>query len=395
MTLTPTTVDDGLLGGLDFRVGKSLQTAYGAVNASPTFIPLRRKSGKTFKTIAYTTDEEVLSDYQGQQQIQDSQDLGCTVEASMTKQSIDLMIEAMYSVESLLTNSGTTYASLADGFTVTSTAYSGLSVGDVFWVSGFADSTIDGAYIVSSKEAANKIVTTIAPPDTESAGATVTLISNKYKNSNNAYYSTFQTRATDLSKAGDIDYHTIYDAIPNNCSFEIGETGIVSCTSEYVAEREVEGTATISGQSYSAATTDAAVSAYSGILGFYVNGLSASCKIKSLSGSIALNQSADDAAACSKRYTRGAITVTGSAAIRSLKSAPFTWRDYCWAGTRVSIGVLLTHGSSQETFIDFPRAVVTENEMDDGNNAISNSNATFACEGHPTKTATIQIFRNW
>jgi hypothetical protein len=395
MTLTATTVGDGLLGGLDFRVGKSLQTVYGAVNTSPTFIPLRRKSGKTNKTISYTTDEEVLSDYQGQQQIQDSQELGCTIEASMTKQSIDLMIEAMYAAESLLTNTGTTYASLADGFTVTTTAYNGLSVGDVFWVSGFADATISKAYIVASKGASNKIVTTIAPPATESAGATVTLISNKYKNANNAYYSTLQTRATDLSKAGNLDYHTIYDAIPNACSFEIGETGIVSCTTEYVAEREVSGTAAISGQSYSSATTDAAVSAYSGVVGFFVNGLLASCKVKSLSGSIALNQSADDAAACSKRYTRGAITVTGSLSVRSLKTAPFTWRDYSWAGTRVSMGALLSHGSGQETFIDFPRAVVIENEMDDGNNAIANSKASFACEGDATKVATMQIFRNW
>jgi hypothetical protein len=33
--------------------------------------------------------------------------------------------------------------------------------------------------------------------------------------------------------------------------------------------------------------------------------------------------------------------------------------------------------------------------MDDGNNAIANSKASFACEGDATKAATMQIFRNW
>jgi hypothetical protein len=395
MALTPTTVGDGLLGGGDFRVGKSLQTAYGAVNASPVFTPVRRRSGRPAKAIGYTTDETVSDSYQGQEQIQDTTDLTVSIEASATKQSIDFLLEAIYADETLYTVTASTFAALADGFTVTAAAYAALSVGDGFWISGFADDSIDGFYIVEEKDVSNKIVTTIAPPDTEAAGASVTLTSNKYVNANEPYYSAFQTRATDLGKAGDIDYHTIYDAISNSFSMEIGETGIVTASVEYLAEREVSGTASISGQTYASAATDRAISAVQNIEDFYANGLAATCIMKSLSLSVNNNQQADDAAGCTKRFTRGAFEVTGSTVVRSMRSNPFVWRDYYWNGTRVEIAVRISHGSGQETYIVFPQAVVTENEMDDGNNAIANSSASFGCEHHAASNSTVRVYRNW
>jgi len=211
-------------------------------------------------------------------------------------------------------------------------------------------------------------------------GASVTLKSNKYINANNAYYNTFQTRATDLSKTDDIDYHTLYDAVANTFSMEIGETGIITASSEYLAEREVAGTAAISGQSYEAAATDRALSAVQNVEDFYANDLPATCIMKSLSISVANNQQGDDAAGCSKRYTRGAFEVTGSTVVRSMKSNPFIWRDYSWNGSRVSIGVRLSHGNGDETYITMSQVGVTEAPQDDGNNAIANSQASFTAE---------------
>lgn len=395
MPLTPTVVNDGLLGGGDFRVGKSLQTTYGAVNTSPVFTPVRRRSGRPAKAIGYTQDETVTEGYQGQEQIQDTTDLTVSIETSATKQSIDFLLEAMYADESLYADTGTDYAALVDGFTVDTGVYAAISVGDGFWINGFANTSINGFYIAASKTGGNKIVTTVPPAATEAVGASVTLTSNKYINANEPYYNTFQTRATDLSKTDDIDYHTLYDAISNTFSMEIGETGIITSNSEYLAEREVSGSAAIAGQTYAAAATDRALSAVQNVEDFYVNNVPATCIMKSLSLSVSNNQQGDDAAGCSKRYTRGAFEVTGSTVVRSMKSNPFVWRDYYWNGTRVSVGVRLSHGSGQETYIVMSQLVVTENTMDDGNNAIANSQASFTAEGHAATNSTIRVYRNW
>jgi hypothetical protein len=117
--------------------------------------------------------------------------------------------------------------------------------------------------------------------------------------------------------------------------------------------------------------------------------------MKSMSLSVANNQQGDDAAGCSKRYTRGAFEVTGSTVVRSMKSSPFVWRDYYWNGTRVSAGVRVSHGNGDETYIVMSQLVVTENTMDDGNNAIANSQASFTAEGHAATNSTIRIYTNY
>jgi len=395
MALVPTTVGDGLLGGGDFRVGKSLQTIKGAINASPVFTPIRRRSGKTDKAIGYVQDETVSIDYQGQEQIQDTKELTISVEASFVKQSVDMLIESIYASEVIFTDTDTSFAALADGYTVSSDAYAALAVGDGFWISGFSVSAADGFAIVASKEASNKIVTTIAPGATDAAGDSVTLEFSRYTNSNNAYFSAFQTRATDFSQPDDINYHTIFDAIPNNFSAEIGETGIISATADYVAEHDVAGTLAIAGQTYAPAQSDRPLSAVQNVKNFFVNGLIATCKMKSLSLQVALNQQGDDAAACTKFFTRGAFAVSGSTVVRSMKSNPFIWRNYCWEGTRVSIAVLLDHGGGDQTYIVVPQVVVTEAPQDDGNNAIANTQASFTAEGDAVSNSTIRVYKNW
>lgn len=395
MALVPTVVNDGLLGGGDFRVGKSLQTTKGAINATPVFTPVRRRSGKTDKAIGYVQDETVSDDYQGQEQIQDTKDLTISIEASFVKQSVDMLIEAMYAAETLVEITAITFASTASGFAGTGNPFLNVDVGDGIWLEGFTNSEIDGFYIVTAKADNNTITTSISPVAVEAAGASVTLKSSVYINSNNPYYSAFQTRATDLSQTDDINYHTVYDSIPNNFATEIGETGIVSATSDYVAEREVEGSAAIAGQTYQTAQFDRPISAVQNIVNFYVNDAIATCKMKSLSLAIALNQQGDDAAACTKFFTRGAFAVTGSTVVRSMKSNPFIWRDYYWNGNRVSIAVLIDHGGGDQTYIVLPQIVATEHSQDDGNNAISNSQVSFTAEGNAATDSTIRVYKNW
>lgn len=391
MPLTPTTVSDRLLRGSDVTLGFSLQTAYGAVNATPVFQTARRTSGKTKKTVSYSTDETVTGDFQGLEQIEESTELMGTLESSTSLQSVDLLNYAIFAAETIHTNTAATFAALVDGLTVSATSYAALEVGDGFWMSGFANPLLNVFYVVASKAAANKIVTTIAPVATETAGATVTLKFNRYKNADNAYYLTLQTKTKDAVAAGGVDHHTIYDSLAGSASFEIPATGRSTTTLEYSAEREVSGTAQVSGQTYAAVPTDKYVSSSKNIKAFYIDGLSATCAMKSLSISINPNLSADDAAGCSKRYSRGVFEVTGSFEIRVKISASTTFRDYHNNGTRISIGVLFDHSDGNETYIVIPQAVVTEYDAPDAN-GVSIGSVSFAAEGHSASASTIRTY---
>lgn len=393
------TVSDREMRGSDFAVFKSQQTAKGAINVSPVFTKMRRTEGKTSKVLGYTEDPTVNNEMQGLEQIQETKDLTAEIQATNSKQTVGLIIEALHGVEVAITVTDTDIASTATGFTSVGAAFGSFLAGDVFWVSGFADADIDGAYIVSTG-AAGEIVTTIAPPSTEVAGASVTVETNRTWNADLPTYDTLQTQATDMSKGGDnINYHTLYDAILNSLSIEIGETGITTNTASFVAEKELEGSDIISGQTVAPLNTDKSVTSIKGgdasIQGFYLNGLSATCIIKSLSLEINSNYEKDDSAACDSLYVRGQPSFSGSSTVRSKISSPFDWRDYSWNGTRVEIAVRMSHGNGQETAIVLRQCVITEASQPDGRGAIANTEASFVCEKDTDAAVTVALYRNW
>ena len=383
-----------LTRGSDWAVWFSKQSAQGAINATPAFTPVTRSSGKPKKTIGYVQDDTVTTDYNAAQNIQDTTELTAEIETSAAKQTINFLISAIHGSETAYTNTSTTYAALADGFTVTAGAYAALSVGDGFWVSGFAGATINGFYIVSSKETSNKVVTTIAPAATESAGASVTLVSNKTKNADTTSYYTLQRRVTDTG-AGGTSYHTTYDHVIDTQSLTIGETGIIKSSIGFKGEQEVSGVSAISGQTNAAAPTDTIMSAVQNVLGFYVDGVSATCKVKSMTINVANGYQGDDAAGCQKYYARGQFTVGGDIAVRSRIDAPLDWEAYYLAGTRKNIGIRLMHSSTEETFIVMRRNVITEHNQEDAANVVSSHQMSFAAEGDSTTSSTIMIFKNW
>lgn len=384
-----------LLRAKDISVWFSKQSAYNAVNATPAFTPLTRSSGKPKKNIGYVQDDTVTTDFNAQQNIQDTVELVAEIETSAAKQTITFMHAAIHGTETAYTNTATTYAALADGFTVTAGAYAALSVGDAFWVTGFAGSTINGFYIVSSKEASNKIVTTIAPAATESAGASVTLTSNKTKNADVTSYYTLQTRVTDNSAAGSVNYNTTYDYVLDTQSLTIGESGIVKSSLGFKGEQEVSGTAAISGQTNASAPTDTILSAVQNIVGFYVDGASYKCKQKSLTLNIGNGYQGDAAAACQTYYSRGAFTVGGDMAMRSHIDNPLDWKVKYEAATRFSVGVRISHSATEETYILIPRAIITEHNQDDSEGSSAAHQMSFAAEGDATTSATIIVYKNW
>lgn len=393
-----TNVTDRAMRGSDFSVGISVQADKGVIDPNPVFTPYRRTEGKTTKTVNYTEDPTVNNGMQGLEQILESKDLGAELSSSFSKQSVDLIIQALHAAEVAIAIAETDISSTATGFDTAAGDFSALAVGDGIWVGGFVDTTINGFYIVSTVSALS-INVTIAPAAIEAAGASVTIDTNRAWNADAACYNTIQTRATDKSAVGEVSHHTLYDALLSTLSVEIGEVGIVTNSATFVASQEVPGNAEIAGQAYAASLTDRSVTSVKGgdasVQGFYVNGDSATCIVKSLSFEINNNHEKDESAACDALFVRGQPTFSGSASIRSKISAPFTWRDYSWESTRVEIGVLVSHGSGDETFVMFRQNVITEATMPDGNGAVSNTDASFVCEKDSDADVTVAVYRNW
>jgi len=391
----PSTVADRLTRGRDFSVGISEQTAYGAINATPVFTPVRRTTGKPMKAVGYTQDDTVTTDNQGQQNIQDTNEFTMELAASFSKQSVQWLLQSVHGTETATTSTGTTFAATAGGFTLSSAAYSASAPGDGFWAIGFVNPLIDGFYIIESKDGGNAVTTTIAPVATEAAGASVTFKRFKTINGDAPTYNALQRRVTDMSAVGNVNYFTVYDAVIDTMSMEIGETGIVKGSAKFVAEHEVPGQLLISGQTYAAAPTDRSLSAVQNIEGFYVDGELATCVQKSLSLAIANGYTGDDAAGCIRQYARGQFAVTGSAAFRSRISSPLDWESYYRNGTTKALGVRVSHGGGDETFILLPQVLVTEHSQADGSNDVASHQVSFGAEGHAASSSTIQVFRNW
>lgn len=396
--MPPTTVPDRELRGSDFSVGISAQTTKGAINSNPVFTPVRRREGRTSKVISYTEDSTVNNRMQATEQIQDTEDLTAEITASFSKQSVDWLIQAIHADEEVVTETEDDIAATASGFTSASSGFADFELGDGIWVSGFDNDEIDGFYIITAH--ANGVIGTYpVPPATETAGESVTIETRRSLSADAPTYNAIQTLAVDLSKVGDIDHHTLYDAVLNTMSMEIGETGIVTATGAFVAEAEVPGSAAISGQTYGAALTDRSVTsrknAQSAVKAFYVDGASATCEVKSLSLEINNQYARDDAAGCDAYYTRGQFQVTGSVNVRSRISDPFQWRDRSWNAERVSIGVRVSHGGGDETYLIVRRAVVTDVTMPDGNNVAANTEASFTAEENLPTGTTIEVYRNW
>ena len=388
-----------LLRGDDFSVAISTQSSYRSINSNPIFYPVRRTSGRPTAKINYTEDPSVDPSQQGAEQIMESKDLTCEISSTVSKQSVNLLEQGIFATKDVVGVTGTDISATATGFLSASNAFGPLKVGDAFWVSGFSDSTINQLYIVESVSA-GEIITTVPPENTEAAGLSISLKTSRQNSGKICRYNTVQTYAKDESAVGGIDYYTIYDAVFDSVSIEIPEEGLLSFTGSLIAESEVDGHRKITGQTYAEKPTDRSVTALAGssnnVKSYYINGQPASCLLKTLSIEVSNNGEIDRAGACgSSIYVRGRPTFTGSTIVRSFSSNPFTWRDYAREGERIQIGVHLSHGGGDETFIMLRQCVVTEAPQSDSGGTIANTEASFACERDNDDNITMAIFRNW
>lgn len=390
----PTIINDRQLVGGDFSFYVSPQTTKGAIDANPVFEPVRRVSGRAKKAITYAESAEVSLDYNGVTQIQDGKELTAEIETEATEQTVKFLISALHGTEQAVSVTGITIASTATGFTDSADGFADIAVGDFVFVTGSTTAGVNRAYYVTAKADNGEFSTYPAPSAAVAAGPSVTIATNKTYNANTPTYYTVQNRVTDLSVVDDINFKTQYDHIINQITFAVGETGVITSTVSMLGEKEVDGQLALAGQTTSPVALDAPLSAVQNIADWFFDGESALCILKSATFTINNNYQADDAAGCTKRYGRGQPQFTFEGSSRSSVEDSLSVERMYLAGTRFGFGVTADHGSGKKTVIMLQRALLTEHDMDDGQNAISAN--TFSGQAEKsTHGYTMAIFRNW
>ena len=394
-----TTVNNRSLSGNDISLYLSPQTTKGEINATPAFDQFRRTEGVAKKAVTYVTSSEVKANRQARAQIRDAvtyaAELSFEVNQS-TAQYLDAMIHGDQVDNSV--SSVATIGADALGFVSSNADFANLEVGDWFVITGFADSTIDGAYKISVKDDDNNIETYTAPAATEVEGATVSFESMKTSSGSAPTYYTVQNRTVDKSAVGDVSYRTFYDAIINTGSFEIGETGVITGNFALNIESLVAGSALISGQTDNAVDTSDYASAIDNISTTFVDGVNSNCGVKSMSLEFNNNYQGDRSAGCSgERYVAGDIDATGNLVTRAMIDNTFEWRDKYDESSPipVSIAPYFIWSDGRWMIIDIARAIITDHTMPNGSNVVSSNEMTYTATEEPVTGITVNIFRNF
>ena len=387
-----TIVTDRQLSGGDWRFYLSPQTNQGAINASPVFVPVRRTDGGLDENITYTTSAEVSLDFNPSAQIQDGKEYTSELSFELTKQTVGYLIAAIYGSEVTVTATSATVASTVTGFTGTP---SGLNVGDYVFISGFTNTALNRTYRVTAKPASTSISTSPVPAAVVAAGDTVTVQTSRTTNANDATYFAGQERVIDQSKVGDVDYQTVFDGLINAFTLEVGESGVITGSQTVQFGNKVESTALVAGQTDSAASTDAPLSAVQNLANWYLDGETALCSLKSATISISNENQRDQAAGCVDRYVRGQPTITVEGVSRSSIADSMVIREYRNNSTRIGFGVEFDHGNGERTVISIPQTVVTAWSMGKAQSVISNNEFSLGAEKDAALGYAIGVFRNW
>jgi hypothetical protein len=392
----PTIVSDRQLTGADWGVYLTPQTNSGELNANPVFKPFRRTEGRIKSTPAYTTSSEVSLDYAPSNQVQDGRESVAELSFEATKDSVAYLLAAIYGTEVAVTQTATTIASTGTGFTSTANSFAGFLPGDWIFISGFANTALNRPYLITTKTNDNTISTHPVPAAVVAASASVTVQTKRTRNANDATYYGGQTRVVDQSKPNDVDYQTFVDGLINAFSLEVGESGIIGGSQTIQFAKKLAGTAAVAGQTDSALSADAPLSAVQNVSDWFYGASSAICVLKSATISISNENQRDQAAGCGDQYVRGSnpvVTVEGVS--RSSVADSMNIRDQFDNGTRVGFAVTFNHGNNERTVVYIPRNVVTAWDMPDGQNVISVNNFTLTAEKDPALGFFIAVYRNW
>lgn len=390
-----TAITDRQVRGGDWSVYLTRQTVQGQMDANPVWEPMRRSSGRVKKTTNYVQTSEVTLDNNPADNVQDGREIVSEVESPATRQSIKLMIEAIYAQESAVDVTSSTIAFTATGLTSTDGSFASLSVGDRFWPTGSSEAENNRSYKVTAKADSDTISTYPAPPVIVAAGDAINIVSNKATNANVATYFAQQNRVTDLSRAGDVAYQTAYDGLINSFVFTVGESGEITSSANIQFGKEVLGYNAVAGQTDSAPNEDTPLSATQNITDWIFDGETFVCSMKSLTINISNENVEDKAAGCVTRYERGQLAITADGVSRSSVNNSMRIAELRDDGQRVEIGLELDHGEGGKTFIVLTRGLVSTWDSGDGQGVISSDEFTITAEKNRDLGYAIGVFRNW
>ena len=380
----------------DLTVHIADQATEGAADAAPDFTEIRGSSGRVESSPSYVEGNEVITDGQAPQQVQDRQEISFTREFDVTKETIRLFDEVVHGVQADNTISAdSTIAATGTGFTSTA-SFGALSVGDWYVASGFADATLNILYKISAKADSSTITTETAPPTTESAGASVTFTTMKTASGLTKTLRTIQNRTFDDAKAADTNYESFLDCFAAVGSMTIEKSGIVTGSMEFKAPNPVSGSAALSSQTDSAKDTSDIVSAINNVGAFYEDGVDSNCVIQTMSIEFNNNYEGDGGAAgCDdEKFGRGNISITGSITTRTLKATSSTWKDKNQNGTKQAIAVYFTWPDGDWAVMEVTKALITSHNFTDGDIVVSNE-MEYAATPDTVTGASFQIFRSF
>lgn len=383
------------LSGNDFSVHAVKQVSKGVVPATPAFDEVRRKSGRSLKSISYTQSEEVKTNNQGVENVPDKTTYPAEIAAETTKQTIDFLISAMKSPESANAVTASDIEFTATNITAgAGTPFSFLTVGGKEFVVISGSVSNDRVFKVVTKNSDLDIVTSPSPT-VEAAGASVTVTMNRTITAKSTVYYTLQNRILDQSLGGDnTSYMSFYDHHINAMSVEVGETGIVGNSVNFLGENLLDGEAIIAGQTDNAKDTSNVISASNDITAFWVNDSIENCVVKSMSIELSNNSQEDDAASCPTGYAPGQMSISASINARNTIDNSRRWERLYYNDSTQKFAVQISHGSGEYTILEITKGRISEHTINDGSNVVASSAMSVAAE-EDANNETFVLTRNW
>lgn len=361
---------------------------------SLVFQKFRKVSGAPTKTVNYTQSAIVDPDGQAPDQVIDNNELAASVETEFSDQCIPLVKKAIHGNETLTNVTGTDISFTASGVNSgASNAFADLVAGDFFYVSGSSDN--NGWHYIAAKTDSNNVATAVAPT-VESAGSSITVYSRKTTSGKTRYYEVMQERIKDTSQPDELAYKSFCNGTINTMNITIGETGIIGTTLDYLFEKLNPGLAELTGQTDKADDTGDSYSAVNNIKGYFVNGESYTCEIKSMDIEINNNYEQDDASGCSEKVL-GKTNINAQMAItaRTSDANPFKWQTLSENSTDTAFAVYMQNtAGDKDTLIALARCKVTESQFTDGD-VFATSEFTAIGQSSKQQDTTITMYNNF
>lgn len=370
----PTTLTNRTVRQSDWSAHIVAQTLQDEIPTNPEFQEVHlRTSGTAVSTPTYEQSSAITSTGQPRDNIKTGSDLAFELGAELSYQHKVLMAAALESAVTDNSITASTIASDANGFIGSvGTEFDNISAGDFIFMSGFTDTALNRAYLVTVKNTGGDIEVNPAPASVEAEGASVTLASHKAALGQAPTLYAVQNRVIDESQAGDIAYETFYNGFTNTYALSVPESGIITATLAMVFEKKNPTLAPIAGQTDAAPLTSSPST--TPLISVWLDGaLSEECFLKTIDLNIEHGYTGNAVAQCEqKRQAKGIPTIGGSLATVMYSANTYLWKNKADTGTPVDLAYMIDFKDGKYMIIHIPRLKPTS-WSPDGDTALANS----------------------